>query len=388
MILNADPAGTHYGARGEMLSGDRIEHLQLEVLSLDAREAEPDYDGPPPRSIKMHGMSLDCGWLDDVPKAGKIVVEDSEEDVDWRKVLVRPVYYVAAANGPWERWNLGIYYVASAPGRRDPGGRRIRELQVYDTTKPLLDDSIGETYVLAAGTNVVEAVESILESVHIYRHSITPSDKTVRVTTSWPAATSKREIVDSLLRSINYTMLLMNWEGVIEARPERLVNRAGPVIELNDVKVEKGIGAYVQYEAKVDAFDTPNRWIGRSRAEGEVEPLVSVAENLDPESPSSYWAYGDDTVEGRWITRVTLDIEASDQDSLDSIVQGLLTRVTQEGQEYTVEHPLYRVDLRETMDFHNSEHGEHVRAVVTNMDLQARLPRAYCRSTVRERARL
>ena len=388
MLLIADPRGTHYGERGELLNSNRTEHLGLEILSLDVREAREGYKGEVLTYRNLLDLSLDCGWLDDIPKAGTILVEDSDDDVDWRKVLVRPVYYVSADDGPWERWNLGVYYVASAPGVREVGGRRRRELQVYDTSKPLHDDALTETLVLTAGTNVVDAVEEILESAHVYRHAIMPSDKTLRVTTSWPATTTKAQVVRDLLNSINYTSLLMDWEGVLRSLPTRMSESDQAVLELSDVRVSPTTGGYKEYSAIEDSFDTPNRWIGRSRAEGDVEPLIAVAENKDPESPTSYYAYGDDTVEGRWITRVTQDIEATDQDSLQAIVDGLLTRATQRGQEYDIQHALYWIDLRETVDFHNSEHGDHLRGLLTHLQIHASLPRVLCNSRIRERARL
>lgn len=366
--------------------GNRVEHIWANLISLDQRELAEDYAGDSPKQMELESMTLEWGWLDDIPKAGKMTLTD-DGTVNWLTTLVQPFYAVKEPGGMWEVHALGLYYPTSPSGEFSPGARR-RSIEIYDMTLPLLDDKVSSTYYVESGVNVTDKVKSIMDEAYIKSYDILDSDKTVRMLMSWPPGTSKYRIAQDLLNSIDYNRLTMQWDGTLRSRPNRDVALELPVMVFSDTP-EEGQGRYLtSYIVNRDLFKVPNRWIGSTRSDADTPMLWAVAENTDPESPTSYQARGSGDVPGRWVTRYTEDIDVDSQSTLNGIVKGLLTRLTNAFHTIEFTHPIYGIDIRENIEFHNSEHGDHVAGRVTDMELIFNLPGAYCKTKVREAKKL
>lgn len=366
--------------------GNRVEHIWANLISLDQRELDEDYAGDPPKQMELESMTLEWGWLDDIPKAGKMTLTD-DGTVNWLTTLVQPFYAVKKPGGVWEVHALGLYYPTSPSGEFSPGARR-RSIEIYDMTLPLLDDKVSSTYYVESGVNVTDKVKSILDEAYIKSYDILDSAKTVRMLMSWPPGTSKYRIAQDLLNSIDYNRLTMQWDGTLRSRPNRDVALELPVMVFSDTP-EEGQGRYLtSYIVNRDLFNVPNRWIGSTRSDADTPMLWAVAENTDPESPTSYQARGAGDVPGRWVTRYTEDIDVDSQSTLNGIVKGLLTRLTNAFHTIEFTHPIYGIDIRENIEFHNNEHGDHVAGRVTDMELIFNLPGAYCKTKVREAKKL
>lgn len=360
------------------LDGERTETAYVEVLSSDLRELAPDYSGPAPERLRVTSGRIKAGWLDDIPKGGTLEFEDSP-DLDWASLWLRPVYRARRPHGQWIDFPLGVYLPSTPTGLRTPRGAQ-RTVEMLDATRVLQQDEIVETFVVDKGENITEAVHSLIASVGLPPARIPRTEDVARILMAWSPATPKLRIVQDLLNAIHYTRLTMGWDGLLFSVKERAVSLLPDVATFS----ESGPQVYDDaYSDELDLNDVPNRWIGKTRADGEDESLVAVAENTDPESSTSYQARGN-----RWVTRTTTDLETTDFDTLELIVRQNLANATNALHEVTMDHPIYPLELRDIQQVHNAQHALHMRARVTHMDLTFGEAGSNCRTTSREVARL
>ena len=127
-----------------------------------------------------------------------------------------------------------------------------------------------------------------------------------------------------------------------------------------------------------DLFGVPNKWIGVSRSDGSTPSLVSVKANTDPTSRFSFQR------RGRWITKVTTDVEATSQGILDAITQRNLSDATSVGRIFTIAHPWLPLDLEDVVVFRNSESKISSRCRITKQSEDLSLPGALVVTTMHE----
>lgn len=171
----------------------------------------------------------------------------------------------------------------------------------------------------------------------------------------WEPGTTKLQMVNDLLDSLNYFSLWVDGYGTFHGDPYVAPADRPAILVLDDTP--DGI-----YDPKFshlrDGFKVPNKYVGVSRGSGETEALVSVATNEDPDSPFSYQS------RGRWISQSDSGIEAADQATLDAIVARRLAEATQVASD--VELSIWTMPLlvNDVVTFGNSDADVDFRATV------------------------
>ena len=207
----------------------------------------------------------------------------------------------------WARFPLGVFLLSS-PSREDQTAGVIRDIAAYDLSKILIDDKFTARYTVTAETNFKNAAVHILNSANIYDVNIEDTDKTLPRDIEFEIGETKLSAINKLLGMINYTPIHVDEYGYFTSRLYVAPNeRATDYIYYDDKKSVIFKGA----RENLDYFDVANKWVVVMSNE-EQDPLVSVLENNDPESPTSIPSRnGFVTVDAREIDNI------ADQEALD-----------------------------------------------------------------------
>lgn len=340
--------------------GHRRESLRAELLDRNGKKIR-DFE-------EVHGFRTTAAWLDDIRTGGTMTVQDNH-DVDWLRSRVKLWY---SFNG--HEFPQGVYLPATPTGART-SGERYREVELYDRTLVLHRDHHPERVNVEQGESIMLAViEEILGAGEVIP-SLPNETPTARLAMTWDPGTTRLRIVHDLLKSAGYRNLSVTPDGsyeIVKAIPD---SQATPVWSFRD---DQYSGLYLDgFEDEQDLFSVPNRWIGWTRSDGDEPGLYTVVENHDPASPHSIENLG------MVVSRVTEDVEASSQAVLDAIILGNLTEATNATRTIEIEHPWLPIRLEDVVDFHNTEHGIHVRAKVTHIDTNFNLPGVLSKTTMR-----
>lgn len=225
--------------------------------------------------------------------------------IDWMSYRMRP--WVSVNDN---RWNLGLFIPPSPDDVHSSDAIRV-SVDGYDKTSLLDVDALDSILSIAADSPVVPWVEQIiLDSTGESITGIVPSDKTLRQAMTWPAGTSKLDVVNALLGSIYYNNLWCDSDGLW--RSEEWID---PADQAPSVVFAEGVSAIhtPNFTVSQNTAAVPNKVICTTSGDDSNPGLTSVATNEDPLSPYSY------SRRGRWIAQTYSDVEAADQATLDKI---------------------------------------------------------------------
>jgi hypothetical protein len=179
------------------------------------------------------------------------------------------------------------------------------DVTCYSTLWPVQADGPDYRYFVGQGTNVVAEVKRILDKFG-YQYEIEDSDKVTSKGIEWEIGKSWLDIINDLLKSINFTALYVDFNGTYRARPYVLPKDRTIEIYYNS----KDIYSILENEMKseLDLFGVHNKFV-RYVNDPNVD-LVATYENKD--GPTG-------TVD-RGITHTSFDsADASDYDTLYEI---------------------------------------------------------------------
>lgn len=246
--------------------------------------------------------------------SASFTVADNGQAVDWLTARFRPSVTIDG----YGTTTLGVFLVSEAPEAWGDTGR-VWSVKLLDKCTILDQDAVGAAYTLDAGTVVTTAIVTLIQSTGETNIAITPSAATLLNPLVWPAGTTKLQIVNDLLSTINYFSLFCNGDG--QYRGEPYVKPASRPTVWDFLDGSDCI--YVPGLTKdVDLFAIPNKVIAITQGNGSTAALVSTATNTDPTSP--YSTVG----RGRTITYVATGVEAADQATLDAFASRRLIELT------------------------------------------------------------
>jgi hypothetical protein len=247
--------------------------------------------------------------------SASLTVVDNGQTVDWLTARVRPIITIEGVGDT----ALGVFLVSEAPESWDDTGR-VWAIKLLDKCTILDQDAVDVAYTLDAGTVVTTAIVTLIGTTGEANIAITPSAATLLNPLVWPAGTTKLQIVNDLLSTINYFSLYCNGDGQFRGEPYVKPASRPSVWDFLD----GSDCIYLSTLTKdVDYFAIPNKVIAITQGDGTTAALVSVpAVNDDPASPYS-------TVSrGRTITHVETGVEAADQTTLDAYALRRLIELT------------------------------------------------------------
>lgn len=268
---------------------------------------------------RMEQAGVDHNSLASIKRTAKFRLAESElSDIDYLNDRIQPWLRLRMPDGSWAEWPQGIFLLSS-PNREITPTVTTRAIEAYDQTVILKDDKVADRYTVASGTNVIDAVRTILEGVGITRFSLVGTTESLPEARDWDPGTEKLAIINDLLDSIGYRSLYFSASGSAVAQPyERPDTR--PIGYTYATDRESLTSPEATHE--LDLFGVPNEWvIGVS--EPERTPLRAYYLNDNPDSPTS-------TVNrGRTITDFRQEQEATSQAALDAKVERLAFEASQ-----------------------------------------------------------
>lgn len=238
--------------------------------------------------------------------------------LDWGTAIIRP--YMTLSDGVIAaRFNLGAYYT-STPTESLQEDPRTYDVQGYDIIHAL-DDRVGESYSVAAGTDYLSAVEEILLARGYTQYIIDPSatGKTLPQSRSWALDDNVTwlTIVNDLLSAVGYAGVWSDWDGRLRCEAYvRPLDRGPEWIYTVDPRTSM---MATGREITADYYDAPNRWVGvRSNILDGAAPTAGdgIFTYINEfYGPTSVAARG-----GRVITADILHLDVADQASLEAEV--------------------------------------------------------------------
>lgn len=179
-----------------------------------------------------------------------------------------------------EKYELGTYLISST--KRSIKGKNVtRECTCYGKLLILQEDKVKERYVCNIGTNVINEVKRILGSLPFL---IQDNLLTLKTSKEWESGTSKLQIINDLLDTINWNSLRVDASGKFITDPYILPSDR-QIQSTYSVDADSII--YPEREYELDAFSVPNVVVMRSNSADITPPLSSVYENHNADSQTS-----------------------------------------------------------------------------------------------------
>lgn len=327
-------------------SGHRAEAWRYDLLNIQDRKIG-ELDG-------VTGATFEFSVASTIRSSGSL--ECRAVGIDWLKVRIQP-WYTMEAEGEIVTWPIGVFIPAS-PGIRYSGDGINRTIDLYDKLQILDQDRIENTYSVAPGVVVTDEIKALLAGIGETRDAITPSSATVRNAMVWEADTSKLQIINDLLASVNFFSLWVDGYGVFQGTPYQPPGGRGISWIFEDNF--KSIYSPDFFNDK-DDFNVPNKVVLVSTSDGDTAALTAVATNEDPDSPYSF------NQRGRWLTTTEKDIEVTSQTTLNLMVQRRMVELSEVSSTYDIEHALIPLNLNDAVKFIRSTEGISTVGVVQKM---------------------
>ncbi|NUP03544.1 MAG: hypothetical protein HOW59_37040 [Nonomuraea sp.] len=282
---------------------------------------------------------------------------------DWPRIRLQPWYRLDTLVGSME-WPLGVFLPVTPTEKWTDEGVQI-DVDLYDKTLVLDQDHTTQTTGVQKGSNVTDAVRSIITAAGEDKLAIIDSAETLATAIVWEPDTSRLTIVNDLLKAINYTPLWCDGYGTFRAEP------AVPAAQRGVRRFFKGDGTgdglYApDFSQTRDLFEVPNVLKLVAKADSSAPARTSVVSNDDPASPTS-------TVNlGRVISRQETDVDATSQAVLDEKAAARLRELSRVSAELDVECALGPIplDVRDVVAFTSPGAGIDVLAEVQKISIK------------------
>lgn len=308
------------------LLGHRVENFRVELLDLN------DNVLGPLDAVQADGGQLDFSVYADIRGSGNLTLQSAS--VDWTRHRVRVSYELGSRVVPL------ITAVVKAPVEAHTDTGVTVDVELYDKTLILSEDSFGVSYAVPAGTNPITAVADIIVSTgQPVPALLTPTTDTLALAMVWEAGTTKLKIVNDLLDAAGYFALYADGMGHYVAAPYTSPQTRPTMWDFTADALYTP-----RWTRDADVFSVPNRYICVGATSGETPALMSTAVDTS-EGPFSY------SSRGRWITRTDTDVEATSQAVLDLLAERRLHKAQQVTETLTFEHPWLPFGLNEVVQF-------------------------------------
>lgn len=315
----------------------------------------------------------------DVAAAGLLRVRD----VALSSVRIRPVCVIEGLpENP-----LGMYLVESATEEwRDTG--RVWSVGMLDRCTVPAQDVVEQSYGVASGTLILQAVRVLLASSNEYIAIDESSTLATSTGMVWEAGTTKLKIINDLLDVAGYGALWVDGWGNFQVTP-RVLPADRPVnYEALDIPRELSDGEQGIYRPEWsldrDSYDVPNKVIAVQAASGsDAAAIVGVWTNEDASSPYSYQA------RGRWIPHVLDSVETPTGTSADTLAflqrraRYTLAQMSAVQAQVKIEHLPIPVRVSDAIRFSNTRAEVDGKYIITRIQLDTS-PTGLMQSTLQE----
>ncbi|MDR1705850.1 MAG: hypothetical protein LBS19_14370 [Clostridiales bacterium] len=221
-------------------------------------------------------------------------------DVDFLSHMIKPWFILEVEEGKTVEWPLGLFILGS-PRREFNDGASTVKIGAYDRTMILEEDRFTERFYISRGTAYAGAVERILNTSGIIESNIAQSDYALVDDIEYPAGMRKRQVINTLLRCMNYSPVFADENGVITAFSYIMPGDRGVNISYSS---KRDSIIYPRLEESLEMAGTPNVYVCVASNVERAE-IRSVYENNDQSSPFSIQRRGRRIVDYAEIDNIT-----------------------------------------------------------------------------------
>lgn len=230
-----------------------------------------------------------------------------DNTIDFFKDRIQPWQYIKMSDEEWIGWSLGIYLLNS-PNRQYNHGGIYRDIECYDKVQVLSDSKLSSRLLLKKGWNYTDEITKLILSAGEKKINIVHSNLNLTSDREFEIGTSKLEIINILLKELNYYSIRANEQGYYVSMP--YISPSERDIEYT-FKSDKGDVVFDDMNDEIDYFNVANEFVVYS-SNPDTAPLRSVYINSNPLSPTSTIS------RGRKITDVYEIDNIADQTILDA----------------------------------------------------------------------
>lgn len=229
---------------------------------------------------------------------------------------ITPWMCLMMPNGKEARWALGKFIIyPSAEANNDIN---MIDISGYDLGKVALDDKSVSRIFIDSDVEYTTAISTILGELYT-RSTVESSEDLKSFPQEWELGTSKLQIVNDLLKGINYDPLYFDEYGVAICQAH--IAAAQRAIDFQYYANEQSV-ILDGITFASDKFDIPNKWV-RYTENPEAPYLMSSFTNDSPDNPFS-------TVSrGRTIVDIDVIEDIASQTALDSYVVRIASEAMQ-----------------------------------------------------------
>lgn len=194
----------------EFLYRSRVETFKYELLTLQG------------------GFYKSAGFIDNYVEGANVSIDFSRDIISTANINIRnntEINYLTDLIKPWYVINntyeypMGTFMLMS-PKKQSNGILVNRPIQCYDLLLALEQDKTLVSVAYAAGSNIVDLIESLIASVGTWaKYNIVDSSEVLAEDVNYELGKSKLFIINSLLNMINYYPLWCDGSGVYRGIP-------------------------------------------------------------------------------------------------------------------------------------------------------------------------
>lgn len=199
------------------------------------------------------------------------------QDPNWLKARIKPYLIIGGKES-----SLGEYLISQADDCTDKKGVKFWQIKGMDLGRIPQRSRTEKRVLFQAGQRYTDIVQSILLELRISRIIAIQSDATLKNDRAdWEIGTSRLEVINSLLKEINYQSLWFDTEGNARIQPHRQVD--GTVI---DHRYESGELSQIkpQVDISSDIYKAYNVFTAMVSSPEYEEPMIAVSVNDIPTS--------------------------------------------------------------------------------------------------------
>lgn len=279
----------------------RVWRFRYELLTKDNRRIR-DLDN-------VVGGSVSHSYLAEIKRTAKFTVAD-DGSINFLQDRIRPWAGIEMPDGTYQEWPLGVFLLTSPSRKVDISGVVTRDVEAYDQTVVLQDDTVTDRYFVNANYPYTDAIKELLANTPgIPSYAINDSSTLTPSALEWDPGTSKYRIIADMLGALNYESLWFDGSGA--ARAASYVTPKSRPAEF-EYRTDDVSLILPEAEQMLDLYSVPNRWV-LIVSNSDQPPLRAEVINTDITSPTSI------PNRGRIITRVITDVSAPNQAVLNAI---------------------------------------------------------------------
>lgn len=189
-------------------------------------------------------------------KSSANITMKEDSSINYLTDRIKP-YVIFENRGEKYEFPMGIFLLNS-PTRKDEDNTITRDIDCYSKLQILKQDKFGARYFIQRGTNYITAVSQIISSTGETKMKLTQKSATLPSDKEFDIEMSKLDIINQLLKEINYYSLNVDSEGYFVANPYILpVDREIDFEYIDDELSVLGAGA----TEDLDLFNVPNVFV-------------------------------------------------------------------------------------------------------------------------------